>query len=116
MAFGPLMRPQAIPQQCGISDARRPETNISCLSSSRTGVEMGRTRLIAIIILAVSSKAGSVYAQLGAPQPPASPELLFNMTMQNETRLPLGQDSITTPNMDIHLYGDGKNIIVAVGK
>jgi hypothetical protein len=38
------------------------------------------------------------------------------MTMQNETRLPLGQDSITTPNMDIHLYGDGKNIIVAVGK
>ena len=77
---------------------------------------MGRTRLIVIIILAVSSKAGSVYAQLGAPQPPASPELLFNMTMQNETRLPLGQDSITTPNMDIHLYGDGKNIIVAVGK
>ena len=77
---------------------------------------MGRTRLIVIIILAVSLKAVSVYAQLGAPQPPASPELLFNMTMQNETRLPLGQDSITTPNMDIHLYGDGKNIIVAVGK
>jgi hypothetical protein len=24
MAFGPLMRPQAIPQQCGIGDARRP--------------------------------------------------------------------------------------------
>lgn len=77
---------------------------------------MGRTRLIVIIILAVSLKAVSVYAQRGAPQPPAPPELLFNMTMQNETRLPLGQDSITTPNMDIHLYGDGKNIIVAVGK
>jgi hypothetical protein len=57
-----------------------------------------------------------LYAQRGAPQPTASPELLFNMTMQNETRLPMGQDSITTPNMDIHLYGDGKNIIVAVGK
>jgi hypothetical protein len=77
---------------------------------------MGRTRLIVIIILAVSLKAVSVYAQRGAPQPPAAPELLFNMTMQNETRLPLGQDSITTPNMEIHLYGDGKNIIVAVGK
>jgi len=77
---------------------------------------MKRTRLVVIIILAVSLKAVSVYAQRGAPQPPAPPELLFNMTMQNETRLPLGQDSITTPNMDIHLYGDGKNIIVAVGK
>lgn len=75
---------------------------------------MKRTRLIVIIILAVSLKA--VSAQRGAPQPPASPELLFNMTMQNETRLPLGQDSITTPDMDIHLYGDGKNILVAVGK
>ena len=77
---------------------------------------MGRTRLTVIIILAVSLKAVSVYPQRGAPQPPAAPELLFSMTMQNETRLPLGQDSITTPNMDIHLYGDGKNIIVAVGK
>ena len=77
---------------------------------------MKRTRLVVIIILAVSSEAVSVYPQRGAPQPPALPELLFNMTMQNETRLPLGQDSITTPNMDIHLYGDGKNIIVAVGK
>jgi len=66
---------------------------------------------MAILIVVASLKAVSAYAQ-----PPASPELLFNMTMQNETRLPLGQDSITTPNMDVHLYGDGKNIIVAVGK
>src|SRR5215470_3642204 len=75
-----------------------------------------KRRLIAILIVVASLKAVSVYAQRGAPQPPASPELLFNMTMQNETRLPLSQDSITTPNLDIHLYGDGKNIIVAVGK
>lgn len=75
-----------------------------------------KRRLIVIIVLAVSLKAVWVYAQRGAPQPPAPPELLFNMTMQDETRLPLGQDSITTPNMDLHLYGDGKNIIVAVGK
>jgi hypothetical protein len=75
-----------------------------------------KRRLIVIVILAVSVKAVSVYAQRGAPQPPAPPELLFNMTMQNETRRPLGQDSITTPNMDLHLYGEGKNIIVAVGK
>jgi hypothetical protein len=75
-----------------------------------------KRRLIVILVLAVSLKAVPIYAQRGAPQPPASPELLFNMTMQNETRLPLGQESITTTNMDIHFYGDGKNIIVAVGK
>jgi hypothetical protein len=72
--------------------------------------------ILDILILVASLKAVSLYAQRGAPQPPASPELLFSMTTQNETRLPLGQDSITTPNMDVHLYGDGKNIIVAVGK
>ncbi|MBI4474851.1 MAG: hypothetical protein HY646_19420 [Acidobacteria bacterium] len=37
------------------------------------------------------------------------------MTMQNDTRLSLTQNSITTPNVDLQLYGDGKNIIVAVG-
>ena len=51
-----------------------------------------------------------------AVQAPPAPELLFNMTLQNETRLPLSQNTITTPNVDVQLYGDGKNIIVAVGK
>ncbi len=50
--------------------------------------------------------------QRGAIQPP---QQLFNMTLQNQTRLPLTQNSVTTPNVDVQLYGDGKNIIVATG-
>ena len=38
------------------------------------------------------------------------------MTMENDTREPLSQNSITTPNLDVDLYGDGQDIIVAVGK
>jgi hypothetical protein len=49
-------------------------------------------------------------------QAPTAPELLFRVTLQNDTRLPLAQDSITTPNVDLQLYGDAKNIIVATGK
>jgi hypothetical protein len=37
------------------------------------------------------------------------------MTLQNEMRLPLSQSTVTTPNVDLQLYGDGKNIIVATG-
>jgi hypothetical protein len=48
----------------------------------------------------------------GAPQPL---EMLFRMTLQNDTRLPLTQSSITTPNVDLQLYGDGKNIVIATG-
>ena len=87
---------------------------------------MRRAIGIAAIAMGLFSVAtGSAYARQqgaaapaegrGALQPPPPPELLFNMTMQNETRLPLTQKSITTPNVDLHLYGDGKNIIVAVG-
>ncbi len=50
-----------------------------------------------------------------AGQPPPPPELLLSMTLRNETRLPLTQNSITTPNVDLQLYGDGRNIVVAVG-
>jgi hypothetical protein len=50
-----------------------------------------------------------------AAQRPAVPVQLFKMTLQNNTRLPLSQDSISTPNVDLHLYGDGRNIIVATG-
>jgi hypothetical protein len=39
----------------------------------------------------------------------------MSMTLQNNMRLPLTQDSITTPNVDLQLYGDGRNIIVAIG-
>src|SRR5579871_4577067 len=64
-----------------------------------------------IILAILLAAASSAYAgQQG------NPDLLFNMTLQNETRLPLAQPSITTPNVDLQLYGDGKNIIVAVGR
>jgi hypothetical protein len=55
---------------------------------------------------------GALAQQRGAPP---APQLLFNMTLQNETRLPLTQSSVTTSNADLQLYGDGKNIIVATG-
>jgi hypothetical protein len=54
-------------------------------------------------------------AGLGAVQAPPVPVLLFNMTLQNHTRLPLTQTSVMTPNVDLQLYGDGRNIIVATG-
>ena len=74
--------------------------------------------IAAIGVMSMSLQARSTYGQQarGAVQPPPVPQLLFNMTLQNETRLPLTQSSITTPNVDLQLYGDGKNIIVAVGK
>jgi hypothetical protein len=37
------------------------------------------------------------------------------MTLQNDMRAPLTQSAVTTPNVDLQLYGDGKNIIVATG-
>jgi hypothetical protein len=37
------------------------------------------------------------------------------MTLQNNMRLPLTQQTLTTPNVDLQLYGDGKNIVVATG-
>jgi hypothetical protein len=46
---------------------------------------------------------------------PRNPELLFRMTLQNETRQPLSQSAVTTPNVDLQHYGDGKNIVVATG-
>src|SRR5690348_14359404 len=78
---------------------------------------MRNTTAAAIAVLFLLVQANSVFPQQrGAVQPPVTPELLFTMSLQNETRLPLMQNSITTPNVDLRLYGDGKNIIVAVGK
>jgi hypothetical protein len=41
--------------------------------------------------------------------------LLVTMTLQNGARAPLTQGSVTTPGVDLRLYGDGANIIVATG-
>lgn len=54
-------------------------------------------------------------AVLQAAQRPAPPVQLFALTLQNQTRAALTQDSVTTPNAELQLYGDGKNIVVATG-
>jgi hypothetical protein len=54
-------------------------------------------------------------AARGAVQPPPVPVLLLNLTLQNQARLPLSQSTVTTPNVELQLYGDGKNIVVATG-
>ncbi len=80
----------------------------------------------AVMLLSLGA-SGTFAQQRGVPAVPATPaapaargavqppQLLFNMTVENQTRLPLTQNSVTTPNVDLQLYGDGKNIIVAVG-
>jgi hypothetical protein len=40
---------------------------------------------------------------------------LLTLTLQNQARVPLTQTAVTTPNVDVQLYGDGKNIVVAAG-
>jgi hypothetical protein len=47
--------------------------------------------------------------------PPAAPVLMLSMGLRNDGRVALNQQAITTPNADLQLYGDGKNIIVATG-
>lgn len=76
-----------------------------------------------IVLLAALLAIAPVYAQQAAPPAPAPavarpapPQLLFNLTLENTQRLPLSQSTVTTPNVDLHLYGDGKDIIVAVGR
>lgn len=49
------------------------------------------------------------------PAPVPAPARLFSLTLENDTRLPLGQSTVTTPNVDLQLYGDGRNIVVATG-
>ena len=82
----------------------------------------GRAATVAAAL--VSWLAAPTYAQQGGAAPAAgrgrapgapSPVRLFNMTLQNNTRLPLAQASVTTPNVDLQMYGDGGNIIVATG-
>src|SRR6185436_11292617 len=80
------------------------------LSSGRSTMIRKSLYLAALAMFSISTCW--TYARQAGP----APELLFNMTLQNETRLPLGQSSVTTPNVDLQLYGDGKNIIVAVGR
>ena len=71
----------------------------------------GITGITAIAMVLFSLVSGSAYAR----QRGAAPEMLFSMSIQNDMRLPLSQTTVTTPNVDLQLYGDGRNIIVATG-
>jgi hypothetical protein len=42
--------------------------------------------------------------------------MLFRMTMENDTRALVATDTFTDPNLTLQTYGDGKNIIIAIGK
>jgi hypothetical protein len=76
-----------------------------------------------MVLLASLLATAPVYAQQAAPPAPAAavtrpapPQLLFNMALENTERLPLSQSTLTTPSVDLHLYGDGRDILIAVGK
>src|SRR5262245_10156410 len=75
---------------------------------------IGKAPVVAVLAVVLHSPPDSATAQGRGQQPPA-PELLFRMALQNDTRLPLTQSSVTTPNVALQLYGDGQNIIVATG-
>jgi len=51
-----------------------------------------------------------VYAQ------PSPAVLLFRMPLENTTRLPVVAGVVTDPNLELQTYGDGKNIVVSIGK
>jgi hypothetical protein len=71
--------------------------------------------LLLLTIVCATAQTKVIEGQGRGAGPPPAPELLFRMTLQNETRLPLTQNSVTTPNVDLQLYGDGKNVVVATG-
>jgi len=64
---------------------------------------------------AIAALFVSVGASRAFAQPPPAPVQLFSLALENDTRLPLGQSTVTTPNVDVQLYGDGRNIVVATG-
>ncbi|HEX4278953.1 MAG TPA: hypothetical protein VHZ74_26540 [Bryobacteraceae bacterium] len=67
-------------------------------------------RIVSISLL-MSAAAGWVSAQA-----PAAPTLLFRMALENTTRHPLTQEIFTNPDLEVQSYGDGKNMLVAIGK
>jgi len=87
---------------------------------------MSKTTGKAAIALLFLSLAGWIHAQQPAPvapapgrgaarTPPPPPQLLFRMTMENTTRLLVSTEVITSPNLNLHTYGDGRNILVSIG-
>ena len=70
---------------------------------------MSRSISLAIVLILAG------FALPARAQPALAPVRLLSLSLQNQTRLPLTQSSVTTPNAEVRLYGDGKNIIVATG-
>ena len=80
-----------------------------------------RKLAIALIVMTASlAPARARTPQQAAPAPAAVPRTaplsLFRMTQANDARAPLTQAAVTTAGVDLQLYGDGRNIIVATGK
>jgi len=49
-------------------------------------------------------------------QQPNRPELVFRMALENTTRSLVSTEVLTNSNIALQTYGDGKNILVAIGK
>jgi hypothetical protein len=64
--------------------------------------------------LRLAALAVMLATPVSAQRGPA-PVQLFNLTLQNEARSPLAPGSVTTANLALSLYGDGRNIVVATG-
>ena len=69
-----------------------------------------RRAVSTLVVLLAVGVAGSA-----RPQPAPSPERLLSLELGNDARSALAQSRVTTPNVDLRLLGDGKNIIVATG-
>jgi hypothetical protein len=71
------------------------------------GAEIAMRILTAAILFSLSAGV--------AAQPAAAPILLFTLALKNDARVPLTQQALSTPEVDLQHYGDGRNIIVATG-
>jgi hypothetical protein len=85
-----------------------------------------RRTIAAAAVLLLSLDAGWTDAQQAAPaapapgrgarKPPAPPELLFRMALENTTRALVTTEVLMNPGHTLQTYGDGGNILVAIGK
>jgi hypothetical protein len=69
-----------------------------------------------VALLVGTACAFCLVARPGPAQPPAAPGLLFDLQLSNEMRSALAPASVLSPNLDLVLLGDGKNVVVATGK
>jgi hypothetical protein len=77
---------------------------------------------IAVLLLPLPGSAQRPAPAATAPAPRADrtpsppPKLLFRLALENTARLLVSTEVITTPNLNLHTYGDGENILVSIGK